>query len=194
MVAAAAQAGTGTPGQLIFDLQPAALRFFTSAGPITGFPTGPLAPGDRVIAQDRVLEGGVLAGHDDEACTVGFARDVLCQDIAVLGGRGDVQASWSFRWPATGNRGPASFDGIIDGGTGAFRDARGDFHAQALPNGDLRITPPSAAGDRQPGRNGGPPLGPVEAAVQRLMVGLSHPAVHRLALTQWASPPGGLRS
>jgi hypothetical protein len=138
--AAAAQASAGTPGQLTFDLQPAALQFFSSTGPITGFPTSALAPGDRVIGQDLVLEGGVPVGHDNEACTVAFARDVLCQDIIVFDGRGDVQASWSFRWPATGNRGPASFDGIIDGGTGAFADARGTFHARALPDGDLQIT------------------------------------------------------
>lgn len=137
---ATAQASAGTAGQLTFDLQPTALRFFTSTGPITGFPAGPLAPGDRVIGQDRLLQDGVLAGHDDEACTVGFAGDVVCQDIAVFDGRGDVQAGWSFRWPAAGNHGPASFDGIIDGGTGAFADARGDYHAQALPNGDLQIT------------------------------------------------------
>ena len=65
---------------------------------------------------------------------------MLCQDIVILDGRGNVQASWSFRWPATGTGGPASFDGIIDGGTGAFADAHGTFHAQALPHGDLQIT------------------------------------------------------
>ena len=138
--AAAAQASTHTTGPLAFDLQRTALQFFTSTGPITGFPTSPLAPGDRIIGQDRVLEDGVLAGYDDEVCTVGFTRDVLCQDIVILAGRGDVQVSWSFRWPATGSTGPASFDGIIDGGTGRFRAAHGWFHAHALPGGDLQIT------------------------------------------------------
>jgi hypothetical protein len=51
-----------------------------------------------------------------------------------------VQASWSFRWPATGSAGPASFDGIIDGGTAAFAAAHGTFHAHTLPSGDLQIT------------------------------------------------------
>ena len=137
---AAAQASAHTTGPLTFDLQRTALQLFTSTGPITGFPTGPLAPGNRVIGQDRLLQGGVPVGHGDEVCTVGFARDVLCQDIAVFDGRGDVQVSWSFRWPATGTRGPASFDGIIDGGTGAFADAHGTFHARTLPDGDLQIT------------------------------------------------------
>jgi hypothetical protein len=137
---AAARASAHTPGQLTFDLQPAALQVFSNAGPITGYPTGPLAPGDRIIGQDRVLQDGVPAGHDNEVCTVAFTRDVACQDIVIFDGRGDVQASWTFRWPATGSRGPASFDGIIGGGTGTFRDAHGAFHAQALPDGDLQIT------------------------------------------------------
>ena len=134
----AAQASTHASGPLTFDLQRTALQFFTSTGPITGYPTSPLAPGDRIVGQDRLLQGGVPVGHDDEACTVGFARDVLCQDIAVFDGRGDIQVSWSFRWPATGS--PASFDGIIDGGTGTFAGARGTYHAQALPDGQTQIT------------------------------------------------------
>lgn len=137
---AAAQASAHTPGQLTFDLQRIALRFFSNTGPIAGFPTSPLAPGDRVIGHDRLVVGGVPAGHDDEVCTVGFTREVLCQDIVIFSGRGDVQVSWSFRWPAAGNRGPAGFDGIIDGGTGAFADVQGTFHSDTLPDGDQRIT------------------------------------------------------
>jgi hypothetical protein len=138
--AAAAQAGAPAPGQLTFDLQPTAVRFFSNYGPIKGFPTKPLVPGDRVIGQDRVLQGGRPAGHDNEVCTVAFARDVLCQDIIIVTGQGDVQASWSFRWPGSGTHGPASFDGIIDGGTGRFRAAHGWFHASSLPDGDLQIS------------------------------------------------------
>jgi hypothetical protein len=137
---AASQASAGTSGQLTFDLHLTALQFFSSTGPITGFPTSPLAPGDRVIGQDLLLESGVPVGHGNEACTVAFAGDVLCQEIAIFDGRGDVQASWSFRWPASGTSGPASFDGVIDGGTAAFAGARGSFQAHTLPDGDLRIT------------------------------------------------------
>ena len=140
VTASTAQASAQPPGRLSFTTQPAAIRFFSNTGPITGFPTAPLVAGDRIIGQDRILQHGVLAGHDNEACTVAFTRDVLCQDIVILNGQGVVQASWSFRWPATGTQGPASFDGIIDGGTGAFADARGTFHARALPDGDLQIT------------------------------------------------------
>jgi hypothetical protein len=138
--AAAARASTAAPRQLTFIAQPSDLQFFSNTGPIDGFPTGPLGPCDRIIAQDRILQGGATAGHDNEVCTVSFTRDVLCQDIFILDSQGDVQAVWAFRWPATGDHGPASFNGVIDGGTGQFRAAHGTFHATALPNGSLRIT------------------------------------------------------
>jgi hypothetical protein len=139
--AAAATAQAAAPAApLTLTAQLTALQFFTSTGPITGLPTAPLVPGDRIIGQDRILQGGTPAGHDNEACTVSFNRDVLCQDIIILDGQGDVQASWTVRWPATGSQGPASFDAIVDGGTGSFRAAHGWFHAQALPGGDIKIT------------------------------------------------------
>ena len=137
--AAAAQAATPATGTLTITTQLTALQFFSNTGPITGWPAAPLVPGDRIVGQDRILQDGTPAGHDNEACTVSFNRDVLCQDIIILDGQGDMQASWTVRWPATGNQGPASFDGIIDGGTGSFRAAHGWFHAQALPGG-LKIT------------------------------------------------------
>ena len=136
--AAPAHAAAPAAGQLTLTVQLAALQFDTATGPLTGPPTAPLVPGDRIIGQDRVLLGGTLAGHDNEACTVSFNSDVLCQDILILDGQGDVQTSWTFRWPATGS--PASWDGIIDGGTGTFRAAHGWFHAQAQPGGDTTIT------------------------------------------------------
>ncbi len=138
--AAAAQASAHAPGRLTLVSQLTAIRFFTNSGPITGFPTKPLVPGDRIIGQDRILQNGRPAGHDNEACTLSFHRDVLCQDIVALDGQGDLQTSWTIQWPATGTRGPSSFDGIIDGGTSHFAAAHGSFHATTLPNGDMRIT------------------------------------------------------
>jgi len=137
---AAAQASPNAPGQLTLTSQLTAIRFFTASGPITGFPTRPLVPGDRIIGQDRILRDGRAAGHDNETCTVSFGRDVLCQDIIILTGQGDLQASWTVQWPATGTQGPASFDGVIDGGTGRFATAHGTFHAATLPGGDTQIT------------------------------------------------------
>ena len=135
---AAAQATAPVPRHLTIVLQRTAIAFFSNTGPIKGWPATPLVPGDRVIGQDRILQDGRPVGRDNEACTVAFGRDVLCQDIAVLPGRGDLQTSWTFRWPATGQP-PASFDGIIDGGTGAFAAAGGTYHAQNQPNGE-RLT------------------------------------------------------
>ena len=146
--AGAAQAAPRTPGQLTFASQLTAIQFFTASGPITGFPTTPLVPGDRIIGQDRILQHGRPAGHDNEACTVSFGRDVLCQDIIILTGQGDLQASWTFQWPATGTRGPASFDGVIDGGTAHFAAAHGTFHAATLPDGDMQLTAEIGAGQR----------------------------------------------
>jgi hypothetical protein len=145
---AAAQADPHAPGQLTFVSQLTAIRFFTASGPITGFPASPLMSGDRIIGQDRILQNGRAAGRDNEACTVSFGRDVLCQDIVILTGQGDLQVSWTFQWPATGTRGPASFDGVIDGGTGRFAAARGTFHAATLPDGDMQITAVIEAGQQ----------------------------------------------
>ena len=138
--AAAAQATPHAPGQLAFVSQLTAIRFFSNSGPITGFPARPLVPGDRIIGQDRIRQDGRPAGHDNEACTVSFGRDVLCQDIVILTGQGDLQVSWTVQWPATGTQGPASFDGVIDGGTAHFAAAHGTFHAATLPGGDVQVT------------------------------------------------------
>jgi len=138
--AAAAAQAPHAPGQLTFASRLTAIQFFTASGPITGFPTTPLVPGDRIIGQDRILQNGKPAGHDNEACTVSFGRDVLCQDIIILTGQGDLQASWTLQWPAAGTRGPASFDGVIDGGTAHFAAAHGTFHAATLPDGDMQLT------------------------------------------------------
>jgi len=138
--AAAAQATSHAPAQLTFDSQLTAIQFFTASGPITGFPTAPLVPGDRIIGQDRIVQNGRTAGHDNETCTVSFNRDVLCQDIVILTGQGDLQVSWTIQWPASGPSGPPTFDGVVDGGTAHFAAAHGTFHAVTLPGGDMRIT------------------------------------------------------
>jgi hypothetical protein len=143
---AAAQATPHSPGQLTFVSKLTAIQFFTASGPITGFPTKPLVPGDRIIGQDRILQHNRAAGRDNEACTVSFGRDVLCQDIVILNGQGDLQVSWTIRWPAHGPRGPVSFDGVIDGGTARFAAAHGTFHAATLPDGDMQITAKIDAG------------------------------------------------
>src|SRR5215471_16739790 len=93
----ATRAQAHTTHRLSFTSQLTAIQFLTSSGPITGWPAAPLLPGDRIIGQDRILQAGEPAGHDNETCTVSFNLDVLCQDIVILDGRGDLQTSWSFQ-------------------------------------------------------------------------------------------------
>lgn len=62
---------------------------------------------------------------------------VLCQDVVIFDSRGDLQASRTVQWPASGNGGPTSFGGVIDGGTSQFQSAHGSFQATVLSNGDL---------------------------------------------------------
>ena len=76
------------------------------------------------------------------------ARDDPAIGVIILTGQGDLQASWTFQWPASGTRGPASFDGVIDGGTAHFAAAHGTFHAATLPDGDMQLTAEIGAGQR----------------------------------------------
>jgi hypothetical protein len=135
----ATQASAHSPSRLSFTSHLTALQFFTDTGPVTGPLTAPLVPGDRIVGRDTVVQGGQPVGHDNEICTVSFDRDVLCQDIVILDGRGDLQASWTVQWPA-GPGSPSSFDGIISGGTAEFQSSHGSFHATALPDGGIDIT------------------------------------------------------
>lgn len=110
------------------------IEFVTGAGATSTSPTGPLAPGARVLGRDDLLQGGAVTGHDYEICTVTFASNVLCDDILTLTNRGQLHASWSFHWP------PLTYDGVVDGGTAEFRAMSGDFHATIQPDGDVQIT------------------------------------------------------
>jgi hypothetical protein len=59
---AAAQAEAHAPSRLSFDSQLTAIQFFATTGPIVGFPTRPLVPGDRIIGQDRIMQAGRTVG------------------------------------------------------------------------------------------------------------------------------------
>jgi hypothetical protein len=117
------------------------LTFVTTAGGAVPFVTGPLSPGDRIVDSDDLLPGKTTIGSDNGVCTMTFAANVLCDFAVTLTDRGEVHASYTFQWPASaGSAGPSAFDGVIDGGTLAFQDAHGSFHAVALPNGDYQFT------------------------------------------------------
>ena len=48
-------------------------------------------------------------------------------------GKGQIQASWLFRWPS-------NYTGVVDGGTGTFAHAKGQVTGTTLRNGQFRIT------------------------------------------------------
>src|SRR5262245_48189421 len=114
---------------------------FLSQSGASPFPTGPLAPGDRIVGSDELRQGGSVVGTDYEVCTVLFDRHVLCDDMVTLTGRGDIHVTWTFQWPLEpGSPGPAAFDGVVNGDTFDFRDAHGSFHAERLSNGDVELS------------------------------------------------------
>jgi hypothetical protein len=132
LVTATAQ-GAGAPSTLRFVVQNRGTEYVTAAGSTRVF-SGPLHTGDRILTRDELLQGARSIGYDNELCTVTLDDHDLCQAIVVLTGKGQIQASWLWiRWPR-------NFTGVIDGGTGAFAHAQGQFTATVLRNGALRIT------------------------------------------------------
>jgi hypothetical protein len=123
------------------------LIFVTAAGSSSQYPRGPLSPGDRILGRDELLQNGSTIGNDFEDCTVSFRLHVLCDDMVEVNNVGDLHLTWMFQWPNSGTTGPTQWDGVVDGGTDAYANAVGDYHAQALPNEDdsitLRIVEPS---------------------------------------------------
>ena len=130
---------SSTSRVLAVVVHPTKFLFVTPSSVSSGFPTRPLRPGDRVLGTDEIRQGTATIGVDYEVCTVSFALNVLCDDMMMLSGKGDLRVSWTFQWPATGNAGPSAFDGVVLGGTGAYRNAEGVFHAVALANHDQRL-------------------------------------------------------
>jgi hypothetical protein len=123
--------GAGTASTLSFVVQNQGREYLTTAGSSSLSP-GRLLPGDRILSHDSLLQGGRTFGYDDELCTVTIDNQDLCQVMVALPGKGQIQASWLFRWPS-------NFTGVIDGGTGAFAHASGQFTGTTLRNGQFRI-------------------------------------------------------
>ena len=139
VVATRSRAGTAT--ELSYVVHRTNLAFVTTAAGVTPLPTGPLVPGDRILARDDLLQNGSVIGYDSGVCTVTFDNNVVCDYMETLTNQGDIHVAWTFQWPASaGIDGPSVFDGIIDGGTLAHRNAHGSFHAVRLPDGNLQIT------------------------------------------------------
>jgi len=130
--------GAGSGHAISYVAQNEGTEFLTSSGASQTFP-GHLATGDRIVTRDSVLSGNRPVGYDNELCTVTFDDNDLCQIVIVIAGKGHIAATWL--WVGR-NRPqlPAHFDGVIEGGTGTYIHAHGQFEATALPNGQIRIT------------------------------------------------------
>jgi hypothetical protein len=131
--------GAGTPDQLSVLVQNRGIEYLTSSGSSQPFP-GTLLAGDRIPSRDALLQGTRQVGYDNEPCTVTFDNNDLCQTIVVLAGKGQLEATWLWIGRNTSQYGPRRFTGVIDGGTGAYGHAKGQFTATTLPNGELRLT------------------------------------------------------
>jgi hypothetical protein len=116
------------------------LEFITVSGSSSPYPSGPLSTGDRVLGRDDIQQHGAIVGSDYEVCTVSFGLHVLCDDMVEITNLGQIHITWMFQWPSSGTSGPSAWKGVVDGGTGTYQNAIGDFQAHALPNRDISIT------------------------------------------------------
>jgi hypothetical protein len=109
------------------------LEFVTASGSTSAYP-GHLQIGDRIFSRDALTQGPRSVGYDNELCTVTFDDHELCQVALVLPGKGQIQASWLWTdWPS-------GFTGVIEGGTGTFAHAKGEFTATPFAGGALKLT------------------------------------------------------
>jgi hypothetical protein len=131
--------GARTSSTLNLVVQSDGHEYLTAAGSSSAFP-GRLQTGDRILGRDKLLQGGQTVGYDNELCTVTFDNNDLCQTILVLPGKGQIEATWLWVDRNASLSGPSHFTGTIDGGTGTFARAKGQFSASVLPNGTLEIS------------------------------------------------------
>ena len=113
--------------------------YLTRTGLAHAYP-GRLTTGDQIFSQDTLLEGAKTIGYDNEVCTVTFDGNDLCHVISVFAGRGEVDATWLWARRNNSFLGPHRFSGVIDGGTGTYASATGQFEATVSPRGTLEIT------------------------------------------------------
>jgi hypothetical protein len=130
--------GAGTGSTLSFVVQNHGTEYVTAAGSTSVFP-GRLQTGDRIFSRDLLQERGHSIGYDNELCTVTFDDNDLCQVVLVLPGKGQIQASWLWIDRNASTNGPPHFSGVVDGGTGTFANAKGQFSASLLPTGTLQF-------------------------------------------------------
>jgi len=138
-VAAMAGARTGRTSTL-FVTGGSPPEYISASGTTsTTFPDR-LDTGDRIFSNDRLSDGRHQVGYDNEICTVTFDANDLCQTVGYISGKGEFEATWLWIARNMSKYGPHHFSGVIDGGTGAFANAHGQFQATVLANGTLRLS------------------------------------------------------
>jgi hypothetical protein len=139
--AAAALAGTRSAPALTLVLEkgPAPEYISASGTTSTTFPDR-LNTGDRIFSNDPLSDGHHHVGYDNEICTVTFNANDLCQVVGYVAGKGEFQATWLWIGRNTAQYRPRPFSGVLDGGTGAYANAHGQFEATVLADGSLRFS------------------------------------------------------
>jgi hypothetical protein len=115
------------------------VEFVTAKGASLA-PSGALVPGDRLVIRADILQNGAVVGYSEDACTVTFNDDVLCDGIDAFTNRGNLHFSGLLRGAVGPSGIPKVFDLIVDGGTFAFHNAHGSAHVVVLSNGDEVVT------------------------------------------------------
>src|SRR5262245_52437184 len=123
-------------GNFSYIVRNAGTEYLTRTGLTDTFP-GALTTGDQIFSRDVLLRRSTRIGYDNMTCTVTFDGNDLCHTVSVFSGKGDVEATWLWAGRNTSHYGPRHFAGVIDGGTGRYKGAGGQFEAEALPNGAL---------------------------------------------------------
>jgi hypothetical protein len=137
---AGASAGAASEGRPIsFTVRNNGTAYLTRAGLTHTYP-GYLTTGDQIFSRDTLVAGTKTIGYDNEQCAVTFDGNDLCRAVSVFPGRGDIDATWLWIGRNTSVLGPHRFTGVIDGGTGTYTNATGQFEATVNPDGTLQIT------------------------------------------------------
>src|SRR5262245_48330982 len=126
-------------GNFSYIVRNAGTEYLTRTGLTDTFP-GALDTGDQIFSRDILLRGSTRIGYDNMTCTVTFDSNDLCHTISVFSGKGDVEATWLWVGRNSSQYGPKHFGGVINGGTGTYKSTTGQFEADVLPSGALRIT------------------------------------------------------
>lgn len=112
---------------------------FVIGGKPTLTPQAPPGPGDTFVIRGDLLQAGAVVGFDNVQCTVTFNDNILCSAVFAFTNRGDISGTALVRGGA-GQNFPTVFDGVVTGGTFAFRNVHGDAHAVLANQTDTNWT------------------------------------------------------